>query len=74
MRFASRVARSTVRVRLVRGNTVYATARRTVRKGRVAVRVHPRARLRHARYRLLLTFTDRQGRATTVSRRVRLDR
>jgi hypothetical protein len=74
VRFASRVARSTVRVRLVRGNTVYATARRTVRKGRVAIRVHPRARLRHARYRLLLTFVDRHGRATTVSRRVRLDR
>ncbi len=74
VRFASRVARSSVRVRLVRGHTVYATARRTVRKGRVAIRVHPRARLQHARYRLLLTFIDRKGRATTVSQRVRLNR
>ncbi|MEO8687855.1 MAG: FG-GAP-like repeat-containing protein [Solirubrobacteraceae bacterium] len=72
VRFASRVARSSVRVRLVRGNTVYATARRTVRRGRVAIRVHPRARLQHARYRLLLTFVDERGRATTVSQRVRL--
>jgi hypothetical protein len=74
VRFASRVARSTVRVRLVRGDTVFATTRRSVRQGRVAIRVHPRARLQHARYRLLLTFVDRTGRATTVSQRVRLNR
>ena len=74
VRFVSRAARSTVRVRLVRGSTVYAATRRTVRKGRVAIRVHPRKRLQHTRYRLLLTFVDRNGRATTVSQRVRLDR
>jgi hypothetical protein len=72
VRFASRVARSSVRVRLVRGSTVYGTARRTVRRGRVAIAVRPRSRLRHARYRLLLTFVDRKGRATTVSQRVRV--
>jgi hypothetical protein len=74
VRFALRVARSTVRVRLVRGHTVYATARRAARKGRVAIRVHPRARLQHDRYRLFLTFVDRKGRATTVSQRVRIER
>ena len=72
VRFASRVARSSVRVRLVRGSTVYGTARRTVRRGRVAIRVRARSRMQHARYRLLLTFVDRKGRATTVSQRVRL--
>ena len=61
-------------MRLVRGNTVYASARRAVRRGRVAIRVRARSRLRHARYRLLLTFVDRKGRATTVSQRVRLNR
>ena len=70
VRFASRVARSTVRVRLVRGSTVYGTARRSVRRGRIAIRVRARSRMQHARYRLLLTFVDRKGRATTVSQRV----
>ena len=66
--------RSSVRLRLVRGSVVYATARRSVRRGRVALHVRAGSRLRHARYRLLLTFVDRKGRATTVSQRVRLKR
>jgi hypothetical protein len=73
VRFAS-AARASVRARLVRGNTVYASSRRNVRRGRAAIVLHPRARLRHASYRLLLTFVDRKGRATTVSQRVRLNR
>jgi len=73
VRFVS-ARRSSVRVRLVRGNTVYATARRSVRRGRVALHVRAGSRLRHARYRLLLTFVDRKGTATTVSQRVRLKR
>ena len=72
VRFRAVAARSRVRVRLVRGDVVYATTRRTVRRGRVAIRVRPNSRMRHARYRLLLTFVDRKGRATTVSQRVRL--
>ena len=71
VRFVS-ARRASVRVRLVRGDLVYASTRRAVRRGRVALRVRPTARLRHARYRLLLTFTDRKGRATTLSQRVRL--
>ncbi len=71
VRFVS-ARRASVRVRLVRGNVVYASTRRTVRRGRVSLRVRPTARLRHARYRLLLTFTDRKGRATTLAQRVRL--
>ena len=42
--------------------------------GHVSLRVRPTTRLRHARYRLLLTFVDRKGRATTLSQRVRLMR
>jgi hypothetical protein len=72
VRFVALAARSSVRVRLVRGDVVYATTRRTVRRGRVAIRVRSSSRMRHARYRLLLTFVDRKGRATTVSQRVRL--
>ena len=54
------------------GSVVYASTRRAVRRGRVSLRVRPTTRLRHARYRLLLTFTDRKGRATTLAQRVTL--
>jgi len=60
VRFVS-ARRATVRARLVRGSVVYASTRRTVGRGRVALRVRPTARLRHARYRLPLTFTDRMA-------------
>ena len=71
VRFVS-ARRATVRARLVRGNVVYASTRRAVRRGRVSLRVRPTTRLRHARYRLLLTFTDKKGRATTLAQRVTL--
>jgi FG-GAP repeat len=73
VRFVS-ARRASVRVRLVRGRVVYASARRAVGRGRVSLRVRPTSRLRHARYRLLLTFIDREGRATTLEQRVRLRR
>jgi hypothetical protein len=74
VRFVSTASRSRVRARLVRGHSVYATGSRTVRRGRASIQVRPRARLRRARYTLLLTFVDRKGRATTVVQRVRLNR
>jgi hypothetical protein len=71
VRFVS-ARRASVRVRLVRGGRVYASTRRSVRRGHVALRVRPTTRLRRARYTLLLTFVDRKGRATTLAQRVRL--
>jgi hypothetical protein len=71
VRFVS-ARRATVRARLVRGNVVYASTRRAVPRGRVSLRVRSTTRLRHARYRLLLTFTDKKGRATTLTQRVRV--
>ena len=43
------------------GTRVYATARGTVKKGRVAIRVRPRARLQHARYRAPAHLRRPQG-------------
>jgi hypothetical protein len=72
VRFLSTAARASVRARLVRASTVYATTRRVVRRGRVSIALHARTHLRRGRYTLLLTFVDSKGRATTLSERVRM--
>ena len=71
VRFVS-ARRASVRARLMRGSVVYASARRAVGRGPVSLRVRPTLRLRHTHYRLLLTFIDRKGRATTLAQRVRV--
>ena len=72
VKFVSTASRSRVRVRLVRGDRVIATARRSVRRGRASVRVHPRAKVRRGRYTLLITFVDSKGRARTLVQPVRM--
>jgi hypothetical protein len=47
-----------LRVRLVRGTTVLATTRTTVRAGRAAVRLQPARRLRAGRYGVLIARAD----------------
>jgi hypothetical protein len=60
--------------RLTRGGRTYASRKRVVRPGRAKISLRPRRRVPTGRYRLVMTFYDRDGKTTKVSRKVRVRR